>query len=102
MAGCMALREDGFLAALQWCDPRPGETFIDLGSGTGKAVLAAAATIAGTFTSTLTLTFRLTCCCRHCRHSPAASDIPRRAMRDGEVGVGLMRDVQVGAMRDVE
>ena len=46
MAGCMALREDGFLAALQWCDPRPGETFIDLGSGTGKAVLAAAATIA--------------------------------------------------------
>lgn len=40
------VREDGFLAALQWCDPRPGETFIDLGSGTGKAVLAAAATIA--------------------------------------------------------
>jgi len=32
-----------FAAALSWCAPASGETFIDCGSGTGKAVLAAAA-----------------------------------------------------------
>ena len=34
---------DAFAAALEWCNPQPGETFVDLGSGTGKAVLTAAA-----------------------------------------------------------
>ena len=32
-----------FATALGWCKPRPGEKFVDLGSGSGKAVLAAAA-----------------------------------------------------------
>ena len=33
-----------FAAALAWVRPQPGETFVDVGSGVGKAVLAAAAT----------------------------------------------------------
>ena len=33
-----------FADALAWCAPKSGERFIDLGSGTGKAVLTAAAT----------------------------------------------------------
>ena len=37
------VRPESFLTALGWCDPQPGESFIDLGSGTGKAVLTAAA-----------------------------------------------------------
>ena len=32
-----------FAEALAWMNPNPGESFIDLGSGTGKAVLTAAA-----------------------------------------------------------
>jgi precorrin-6B methylase 2 len=32
-----------FATALSWCMPQKGERFIDLGSGTGKAVLTAAA-----------------------------------------------------------
>eukprot|EP00746_Dinoflagellata_sp_MGD_P019241 gnl/MRDRNA2_/MRDRNA2_144704_c0_seq1.p1 gnl/MRDRNA2_/MRDRNA2_144704_c0~~gnl/MRDRNA2_/MRDRNA2_144704_c0_seq1.p1 ORF type:complete len:234 (-),score=55.44 gnl/MRDRNA2_/MRDRNA2_144704_c0_seq1:144-845(-) len=32
-----------FVSALSWCNPQAGETFIDLGSGCGKAVLTAAA-----------------------------------------------------------
>ena len=32
-----------FVTALEWCRPSAGDTFIDLGSGTGKAVLTAAA-----------------------------------------------------------
>jgi len=32
-----------FAAALSWCAPRADETFVDLGSGSGKAVLTAAA-----------------------------------------------------------
>ena len=34
---------DGFAQVLAIADPQPGEVFIDLGSGTGKAVLVAAA-----------------------------------------------------------
>ena len=34
---------EAFARALSWCSPRAGETFIDLGSGSGKAVLTAAA-----------------------------------------------------------
>ena len=37
------VRVESFLTALAWLMPQPGETFIDLGSGTGKAVLTAAA-----------------------------------------------------------
>jgi precorrin-6B methylase 2 len=33
----------GFMEALSWCSPKAGETFVDLGSGTAKAVLTAAA-----------------------------------------------------------
>jgi precorrin-6B methylase 2 len=40
------VQADGFLTALAWCDPKPGETFIDMGSGTGIAVLTAAASVA--------------------------------------------------------
>jgi protein-L-isoaspartate O-methyltransferase len=32
-----------FSVALEWVSPKPGETFVDLGSGAGKAVLTAAA-----------------------------------------------------------
>ena len=35
-----------FVRALSWCSPKQGESFIDLGSGTGKAVMTAAATYA--------------------------------------------------------
>ena len=35
-----------FVRALSWCSPKSGESFIDLGSGTGKAVMTAAATYA--------------------------------------------------------
>lgn len=37
------VKSSAFACALGWCSPKPGETFIDLGSGTGKAVLTAAA-----------------------------------------------------------
>ena len=33
---------EAFATALSWCAPRAGETFVDLGSGSGKAVLTAA------------------------------------------------------------
>ena len=37
------VRVESFLTALAWLNPQPGESFVDLGSGTGKAVLTAAA-----------------------------------------------------------
>lgn len=37
------ISSSAFATALEWCSPKSGETFIDLGSGTGKAVLTAAA-----------------------------------------------------------
>ena len=37
------VKPSSFEKALAWLEPRPGESFIDLGSGTGKAVLTAAA-----------------------------------------------------------
>jgi precorrin-6B methylase 2 len=37
------VRVESFLTALGWLSPQPGESFVDLGSGTGKAVLTAAA-----------------------------------------------------------
>ena len=40
------INSEAFAEALSWVSPRPGETFIDLGSGTGKAVLTAAAVYA--------------------------------------------------------
>ena len=40
------IKPSSFATALEWLDPKPDERFIDLGSGTGKAVLTAAATVA--------------------------------------------------------
>ena len=37
------IRPRAFATALEWLDPRYGESFVDLGSGTGKATLTAAA-----------------------------------------------------------